>query len=377
MTSRRGERAQRAATVSGAGERLAGKQWPRARVKVAAGVLLALLATGAQVESQCAPADNARRNFDPEQPAIAAFIDAEVARDGFARDELRTLLASARPRPELTVAMTHPIEKTLPWWQYRARFVTPGRIAGGVNFWMAHRTLLDRVALEGGVPPEYLVAILGMETNYGEATGSYRELDTLMTLAFDYPPRAAQYRSELRAFLLLSRDAGLDPRTTRGSYAGALGAPQFLPSSYRRYAVNASKAERLDLWTDWTNIFASMAKFLTAHGWQQGGPVLAEVHAAPDARPAVSGHLVLNDTVAGLEAKGLHVTGSLPAASAVVLVAAELEGAMSYRAGFKNLRVLASYNPSINYVLAVADLASELRQQIERPSNDVSTPVRP
>ena len=349
----------------------------RTRTLLAGGTLLALLRIATSAAAQAAGAENDRAAFDPARPDIAAFINAEVAHDGFSRAELKTLLATARARPELTVAMTHPVEKTLPWWQYRARFVTPGRIAAGVSFWRTHRKVLDLVALEFGVPPEYLVAILGMETNYGEATGSYRELDTLMTLAFDYPPRAAQYRSELRAFLLLSRDAGLDPLAIRGSYAGALGAPQFLPSSYRRYAVNWTKAARIDLWTDWPNIFASVGKFLSAHGWQKGGPVLADAHIAPDAHPTVSGHLAPNDTVAGLEAKGLHIDGRWPASSPAVLVAAELEDGISYRVGFKNLRVLASYNPSINYVLAVCDLARELRQAIEREAKEGPTPVEP
>ena len=376
MTFRRGERDLWPALATAAADRSARSKRLCARMKLAVDVLAALLGASASLWPGAAAADQ-QRGFDPERPAIAAFIDAEVARDGFSRTELSTLLASARERPELTVAMTHPIEKTLPWWQYRTRFVTPGRVAGGVNFWHAHRRLLDEEAPDGGVTPEYLVAILGMETNYGETTGSYRELDTLMTLAFDFPPRAVQYRSELRAFLLLSRDAGLDPLATRGSYAGALGAPQFLPSSYRRYAVNSGNAPRIDLWTDWASIFASMEKFLRAHGWQPGGPVIARVRANPNARPSVSGHLALNDTVAGLKAKGLHVDGNWPAATPVVLVAAELEDGTSYSAGFKNLYVLRGYNPSINYVLAVCDLARELREAIEREAKDATTPAQP
>jgi membrane-bound lytic murein transglycosylase B len=343
---------------------------------------IALLATAAAVAPAAAAAvatvaEKDRPGFDTRRAAIAAFIDAEVERDGFARAELVALLSSARPRPELTTAMTHPIEKTLPWWQYRARFLTRGRIAGGVHFWQEHRALLEPVALEQGVPPEILVAILGMETNYGESTGSFRELDTLMTLAFDFPARGAQYRSELRAFLLLAREAGLDPIATRGSYAGALGAPQFLPSSYRRFAVDQSHAGRVDLWTDWADIFASMAKFLHARGWQRGGPIVAEVRPADGAHPAASGRLILNDTVGGLEARGLHIEGRLPAQTAVVLVAAELQDRTSYRAGFKNLHVIANYNPSINYALAVADLGSELRAALDRDTNSATPAERP
>ena len=341
------------------------------RSTLAAAVLALLPAPGASAGTTERPA------FDPERPAIAAFIAEEVARDGFEREELRALFGAAQSRPELTAAMTHPIEKTLPWWQYRARFVTSGRIAAGLRFWQQHRVELDAMARESGVPSEYVVAILGMETNYGDATGSYREIDTLMTLAFDFPPRAAQYRSELRAFLLLTREAGLDPLATRGSYAGALGAPQFLPSSYRRYAVNASKAAHIDLWTDWADIFSSTARFLTAHGWQRGRPAVVELRAAPNLHPQVSGRLLLNDTVGGLEAKGLHLDGAIPAATPVVLVAARLEDRMSYRAGFRNLRVLAHYNPSINYVLAVCDLAAELRRGLEGDEKRPSATGRP
>lgn len=343
--------------------------------RLAAGLLLVAAGAVAPAAARAGAPAPERPGFDLARPEIAAFIDAEVSRDGFSRAELAALLASARTRPELTAAMTHPIEKTLPWWQYRARFVTPKRVAAGVRFWQAHRALLEPLASEQGIPPQYLVAILGMETNYGEATGSFREIDTLMTLAFDYPPRAAQYRSELRAFLLLSRDAGLDPLETRGSYAGALGAPQFMPSTYRRYAVNASSTAGIDLWTDWADVFASMARFLHARGWQQGAPVLAEVRAAASARPTVSGHLRLNDTVAGLAAKGLRVEAGIAADTPTVLIAAELEDRIGYRAGFRNLRVLASYNPSINYVLAVCDLAAELRAAADQDAKDA--PTRP
>jgi membrane-bound lytic murein transglycosylase B len=341
---------------------------------LATGLPFAQAATTEPAAGASRAPERAAAGFDTRRPAIAAFIDREVARDGFARAELVTLLSSARPRPELGAAMKHPIEKTLPWWQYRARFITNGRIAAGARFWQEHRALLESVALEQGVPPEVLVAILGMETNYGESTGSFRELDTLMTLAFDYPARAAQYRSELRAFLLLVRDAGLDPLATRGSYAGALGAPQFLPSSYRRFGVNRGKSTRIDLWTDWGDIFASMASFLHARGWQPNAPIVADVRPAAGARPVASGRLVLNDTVAGLEAKGLHVDGRLPATTAAVLVAVDLEDRTIYRAGFKNLRVIANYNPSINYALAVTDLARELREALTREAKPAPEP---
>ena len=135
------------------------------------------------------------------------------------------------------------------------------------------------------MPPEYLVAVLGVETLYGRRTGRYRVLDALATLAFDYPPRAPYFRRELTEFLLLSREDGLDPLTVRGSYAGAMGALQFMPSSYRKYAVSETHEPHRDLWGDWGDIFASTANYLHQAGWQYGAPVLAEAQRVPEAKP--------------------------------------------------------------------------------------------
>ncbi len=144
---------------------------------------------------------------------------------------------------------SRPAEKAKPWSEYRPIFLTERRIREGTEFWIAHRQALDQASMRSGVAPEYLAAILGVETYYGRLTGSYRVLDALATLAFDYPARAKFFRDELEQFLLLTRDAHLDPLAMKGSYAGAMGAPQFMPSNYRRYAVDADADGRIDLWT--------------------------------------------------------------------------------------------------------------------------------
>ena len=340
------------------------RQGFHARVLLFACTLLASGGYSAAAPSLGSPVEWDRNGFDLERPEIASFVDLEVRRDGFSRADLIALLGAARARPELTEAMDHPAEKALAWWEYRARFVTPGRIARGVAFWQAHKAQLEAVAAQSGVAAEYLVAILGMETNYGQVMGSYRELDTLMTFAFDYAPRGELYRSELREFLLLARDSNFDPLATRGSYGGALGALQFMPSSYRRYAVHRSNAARIDLWANWDDIFASLANFLVEHRWQRDAPVVVDAHLAPNAQPVASGHLALNDTVSGLEARGVRIDQKVPGDTRAVLVAAGLQETVQYRVGFQNLHVIARYNPSINYALATCDLAERLRNAV-------------
>jgi membrane-bound lytic murein transglycosylase B len=332
----------------------------------AAGVLLAAalcwLPTAAAGEADRAAAEGA--GFDLARPEISAFIDRIVARDGFARDQVTAALAAARVRPELTAEMRHAPEKLLPWWQYRQRFVTPRRIENGVRFWQEHAAEIDGAATANGIAPEYLVAILGIETNYGEITGTYREIDTLMTYAFDYPERARFFRSELRQFLLLARDLGRDPLTIRGSYGGALGVPQMMPSNYRRFAARHAGGAAVDLWTDWSAILSGLAEFLHVRGWVKDGPVLIDGHARDGLELPASEHFALDDTIATLKAKGVSIDATLPARTPVVLVPAMVEHGVQYRVGFKNFYVITRYNPRVNYAMAVCDLAQGIRDSL-------------
>lgn len=302
--------------------------------------------------------------FDPKRPEIRRFAREVARRDGFSRRRVLRLLSQARPQPQILDAMTRPPERVLEWWEYRQRFVTERRIEEGARFWLDHRSVLERVAAEQGVPPEYIVAILGCETFYGRNTGRDRVLDSLATLAFDYPPRAAYFRGELEQFLLLTREAHLDPLAVKGSYSGAMGAPQFMPSAYRRYAVDESRDHRRDLWNDWADVFASVANFLRINGWQPGEPVLTDARLDPDPVFQLDSRGVLSATVAELNAQGVRIDLPLPGATPALLVPAEQAEGPAYRVGFNNFRVIMRYNRSARYAMAVNDLAEAIAARV-------------
>jgi membrane-bound lytic murein transglycosylase B len=307
--------------------------------------------------------------FDLKRPEIAAFVNEVAARDGFSKKEVRTLLKAAQPQPKIIELMNKPLEKAAPWFEYRDHFLTPERIDEGVQFWVEHRDSLERIAAQYQVPPEYIVAILGVETKYGRVLGKFRVLDSLSTLAFDYPPRQAFFRSELEQFLILARENKLDPLTLVGSYAGAIGAPQFMPSSYRRYAVDADGDSKRDLWGDWDDVIASVANYLREKGWTPGDPVLTEATLEPDPSFQIDPHnLELNETVASLASRGVRLELDLPADTPVVLISAEQRDGPAYRVGFHNFYVISRYNASARYVMAVHDLAQAVAQRARRPA---------
>src|SRR5581483_8310408 len=304
--------------------------------------------------------------FDLKRAEIVAFVNDVVARDAPNRRKVLRLLAKAEPQPKILEIMTRPAEKVMPWWQYHDRFLTEERIAEGVQFYPDHRDILERISAERGIPPEYLVAIIGVETKYGRLTGSYRVLDSLMTLAFDYPPRSEYFRGELEQFLLLISEDGLNPLTTLGSYAGAMGVPQFMPSSYRLYAVDGNTDKKRNLWTDWNDVLASIANYFVAHGWEAGAPVLSEAKLEPDPAFRIDPHnLELNETVDSLNAEGVQIHSDLPGTTPVVLISAEQDDGPAYRVGFRNFYVITRYNHSARYAMAVHDLADALAQRVK------------
>lgn len=263
--------------------------------------------------------------------------------------------------------MNHPAEHVLQWWQYRRIFLTRERIDLGARFWREHREALERAGAERGVAPRYIVAILGVETYYGRRSGPYRILDALSTLAFDYPPRQRFFSRELEQFLVLAHRDGLNPLTVKGSYAGAMGPMQFMPSTYLRYAVGTG-GHPPNLFTDWNDIFASIANYLHAHGWRAGEPVLAPVTVEPDATFHIDPHdLALDRTIGGLAADGARVESDAPAATPVVLLLAQERAGPAYRAGFHNFQVILTYNHSALYAMAVNDLAQAIARRMGQP----------
>lgn len=309
---------------------------------------------------------DAASGFDLGRADIQQFIAGVVERHGFTRDEVVAWLSLGVRQPRILDAISRPAERVIPWWQYRANFLTDRRIDEGAQFWEQHRERLDRIESETGVSAAHIVAIIGVETFYGRITGRWRVLDALMTLGFDYPPRQAFFRSELEHFLVLAREEGIDPASALGSYAGAMGAPQFMPSSYRRYAVDGGDDRRRNLFSDWDDVIASVANYLKVHGWRGGEPVLVDavtddpgLMATLDPR-----NLELRETVGGLRARGIRFDTSLPAATPAILLPAELEDRPNVRVGFRNFHVITRYNRSIRYAMAVHDLAQALSERV-------------
>ncbi|MDP9066004.1 MAG: lytic murein transglycosylase B [Pseudomonadota bacterium] len=303
--------------------------------------------------------------IDTHRPEVKSFIAEVSQRDSIGKHRLRKLLRAAKTQPAILQAMDRPAEKAKPWFEYRPIFLSDRRIREGTDFWLAHRQELDRGSVRSGVAPEYLAAIVGVETYYGRLTGSYRVLDALSTLAFDYPARAKFFRDELEQFILLTRDSGLDPLGVKGSYAGAMGAPQFMPSSYRRYAVDANEVGRIDLWNDWADVCASVGNYLKEHGWNAGEPVLSE--AAVDAARVTDTdgrQLVLADTVESLQAKGVSFASELPPSAPAILIAADEPDGVHWRVGYNNFFVITRYNHSALYAMAVYELAAAIKQRV-------------
>src|SRR5579859_649034 len=303
--------------------------------------------------------------IDTRRADVKEFIAHMADTYSFKKRALRKLLKDAEFQPAIVEAIAKPAEKAKPWYEYRPIFVTERRIQEGVEFWTAHRQALDQASIHSGVAPEYLAAILGVETFYGRRTGAYRVLDALATLSFDYPPRAKFFRDELEQFLLLTRDGRLDPKTVKGSYAGAMGAPQFMPSNYRRFGVDADADGRIDLWSDWLDVCASVGNYLKEHGWNAGEPVLAEASVAPERAADLDGRkLVLSETVASLTAKGVNFDSALPGEAPTLLIAVDEADGVHWRVGYNNFYVITRYNHSALYAMAVYELATAVKQRM-------------
>ncbi|HEX3846517.1 MAG TPA: lytic murein transglycosylase B [Steroidobacteraceae bacterium] len=303
--------------------------------------------------------------IDVKRADVKEFIAHMAETSPFKKRQLRKILKAAKTQPAILEAMDRPAEKAKPWFEYRPIFMTEKRVQEGTDFWLAHRQALDRASVRTGVAPEYLAAILGVETYYGRITGAYRVIDALSTLAFDYPARGKFFRDELEQFLLLSRDMGLSPLSVKGSYAGAMGAPQFMPSNYRRFAVDADADGHINLWNNWADVCASVGNYLEEHGWNPGQPVLSEATVAPDKAADLDGRtLALSETVGSLRAKGVTFESALSPETPALLIAADDADGVHWRVGYNNFYVITRYNHSALYAMAVYELAAAVRQRV-------------
>lgn len=301
---------------------------------------------------------------------VRAFIDEMVADHGFDGAALRAAFAAARFQPQIVAAMQRPLLEPPKWFEYAPQFLTPARVEGGVSFWNEHTATLERAEREYGVPPEIVVAIVGVETFYGRNTGRHRVLDALSTLAFDYPRRATFFRGELKQFLLLTRDLGVPPLVPKGSFAGAIGLPQFMPGSYRSFAVDFDNDGRVDLWNSADDVIGSVANYLARHDWQWGQPVLLPAAIAPDQRDVVlrrlDGGLSERRALAAWTGDGVSLasaTADLAPDPVGLLLLEETaaEGGASYWIAANNFYVITRYNRSRLYAAAVWNLARAIQ----------------
>ncbi len=307
------------------------------------------------------------------QPQVRVFIDRMVSEQGFDRNELIAVLDNAERREDILELMRKPAEKRLQWYQYRKIFLTQSRINGGVTFWKDNADLLKQAAEAFGVAPQIIVAIIGVETRYGSNTGKHRVLDALATLAFDYPPRSQFFTGELEQYLILAREEDIDILTTTGSYAGAMGYGQFIPSSYRHYAVDFDEDGKRDLWTSKADIIGSVANYFKEHGWTAGTPVavLADVQ-GDDYQTVLDIGYKPNTVLDAMRHDGITPRIPLPDELLAALIAFEQENGPEYWLGFNNFYAITRYNHSPLYAMAVYQLSEEIRDAYEtnRHNND-------
>lgn len=326
--------------------------------------LLCLLAAGPTQADDTAP------DSYLAHPGAKAFIDEVVQEGKFKRPDLENLLASATRKDSILDAIARPAEKTKTWAEYRPIFITQDRIDGGIDFYKTHAATLEKAEKEFGVSRYIIMAIIGVETRYGKHKGNYRVIDALATLAFDYPPRAPFFRNELKEFLHLQNEAHIDLMTAKGSYAGAMGYPQFISSSYRKWAVDFDADQRIDLIDNPVDAIGSVASYFKAHGWQDGAPVVSLArYMGKEENEATLDKWVNQDllpvhTVAEFRKAGLEPDQTV--ADDQKATALKLEGAegIEYWLGLNNFYVITRYNRSPLYALSVYQLSEALRSKL-------------
>lgn len=307
----------------------------------------------------------------PAGPSAAqrAEFAAEVAKaHGIDAAAVDATLQQARYQQSIIDAITRPAEAK-PWKAYRPIFMTPQRIADGRAFLAKHRPALEKVEADTGVPKEIVVAILGVETSFGRITGSYRVLDALYTLAFHYPKRAPFFRSELMHVFPLAQEESLDLTAIKGSYAGAMGWGQFMPSSYRAYARDGDGDGRRDLFGSLPDVFASVANYFVAHGWQRGEPVAVPAVRAPKAAPFTPETLEPAYSLPQLAERGYRPRAAIGHAANATLVTLDGAQGEEHWIAFKNFYVISRYNRSALYSLAVYQLSQVLADPAAAASN--------
>ncbi len=295
------------------------------------------------------------------------FIRDMASKHNFDKSELEDLFQSVDIKQDILKRIASPSEG-LPWYQYRKIFLTQSRIDEGVKFWRENAKALAAVERHYGVPAQIIIAIIGVETLYGKKTGNHRVIDALSTLAFAYPPRSKFFTGELENFLLLCREERMNPLEPTGSYAGAMGIPQFMPSSYRSFSADFDQDGRRDIWHNNADVIASIANYFAKHNWQPGQAVAFPARAVGEHyKTALNSNLKPDLRIDELQSLRVEISGYVPLDSKVKLLALEQEHGDELWAGLNNFYVITRYNHSPLYAMAVFQLSEAL--SIHKPTS--------
>lgn len=300
-----------------------------------------------------------------DRPEAKAFIEELVKEHQFEQKALETLIASAKKMQSILDAISRPAERTKTWQEYRPMFVNATRIKRGLEFWQANQETLERAENVYGVPAKYIVSIMGVETMYGKQGGAYRVIDSLATLAFDYPKRPL-FRRELKSFLIMCREYKLDPLKIKGSYAGAMGYGQFIPSSYLNYAVDFDGDDLKDIWSNPVDAIGSVANYISQHGWERNGLISSRARVEGEAyRDLVNKSLKPTKTLKQWTEVGVTSASSekIPENAQAALFKYKGRLGAEFWLGFNNFYTITRYNHSRLYAMSVIQLGDEIERK--------------
>jgi len=302
-----------------------------------------------------------------ERADVKQFVAEFAKKHQWKESELMTIIAQGEKKQKILDAISRPAEKRLNWGQYRNIFLEPQRIQQGVAFWKEHKALIEEISEQYQVAPDIIMAIIGVETRYGRLTGGYRVLDSLLTLGFDYPKRGKFFRGQLEQFLLLSKEQGLDATQLTGSYAGAMGYGQFIPGSYRSFAVDYDKDGVADIWNNPADAIASVANYFAKHKWTYGDLVAVPVTLAKGQsidEQLITGSVKPKKTVAQLRKAGVPIGRQIADTEKVALMKFETAEGVEYWLGFDNFYTITRYNHSQLYAMAAFQFSKLLNTHV-------------
>jgi len=298
-----------------------------------------------------------------DRAEIRAYFDELSQSNGFSKKYLEEIFSNHKPNLKILELMSRPAEKRLEWHEYRKILVDERRVSLGLRFWEDNLKALEDAERVFGVSPEVIVAIIGVETRYGKIMGSFLVVQALATLAFDFPSRADFFRKELTNYLILTRSQNLDPLSLKGSYAGAMGYGQFMPSSYQAYAVDFDGDGFKDIWNNKADAIGSVANYFSEHGWQGDGPVIVRGYKQIGSETSIKANVSLKPSILAGELKKEGIDSSLADSTEVALFLMQADGGEEYWLGLNDFYVITRYNHSSMYALAVYQLSQELREK--------------